>query len=190
MRQWLARFVYAGAILIAGWLVALGTMGQSHAATRSSMAAKAAAAQSVTIYVLPSDLTKRIGYKGPDGRFHDSMVPGIITFQHGVTVRMTVLNYDEGPHSITAPDLKLNEVIQGGKEADTETVAKEAQERKLGLGELAVPRATTFTLKVDKPGTYRWFCALPCDGEAGHWAMNNSQKQVGTGYMGGWIIVV
>ena len=98
--------------------------------------------------------------KGPDGQWHDAILGGNITVKAGQSVTVTVANYDDAPHSYTAPDLGLNAKILGASKTG--------------------PSVTKFTFKAPaKAGTYQWFCAYPCD----PWAMTHD------GYMRGHITV-
>jgi heme/copper-type cytochrome/quinol oxidase subunit 2 len=76
-------------------------------------------------------------------------------------VSVTVTNYDSGPHSFTSPSMGVNEVIPGG---GTATIGKQV--------------TFTFTAPT-KPGSYVWWCAIPCD----PWAMAHD------GYMRGIVTV-
>src|SRR5579872_6067774 len=127
-----------------------------------------AAEQEVTLYILPGAL------KGPDGKGHDSFVPSSFVVKAGSPVRLTVISYDDGEHSITAPALNLNLTIKGGTK----------------VGSKVQPATTTATITVAKPGTYRWYCALQCDGPS-HWAMDQGNAGQGKeGYMAGFIVVM
>jgi len=187
MSRFMSRGLYAAALLAA---VALS--GAALAAPQARAAhATASSPQAITLYVLTSALTKRAGYLGPDKRYHDSILPAIIVLKAGQPVRVTVLSYDEGLHTITVPSLNLNIMIKGGKEMDKETAEQHNRERSLGLGETTAPGATSFMLNIKKPGTYRWFCAMPCDDGAGRWAMAADTTGPGkVGYMAGYIVVV
>lgn len=81
----------------------------------------------------------------------------------------------EGPHSITAPDLSINQLIIPGNE----------------VGDDVQPVTTTFTITPTKKGVFRWHCIPPCD--AGHrgWAMTDGFGGPGQeGFMAGYIVVV
>jgi uncharacterized cupredoxin-like copper-binding protein len=165
----------------------------THAVPQPSHAAGRAAdsLQTATVFVLPGPVAKAAGYKGADGKFHDSFVPSTLVVKAGQPLKVTVYNYDDGMHSITSPSLGLNVIIAGGKESKPESASVESKEFKLNLGEKVDPGVTTFTLSIKKAGTYYWYCALPCDGQNAHWAMNagpGGKGQVGT--MGGYIVVV
>jgi len=99
--------------------------------------------------------------KGSDGKWHDAILGGNMTVRAGQTVNVTVSNYDTAPHSYTAPSLGLNETI--------------------GAGTDKVAHTMKFTFKApSQPGTYQWWCSLPCD----PWAMSHD------GYMRGHVTVV
>ncbi len=98
--------------------------------------------------------------KGPDGQWHDAILGGNLTVKAGQAVTVTVSNYDDAPHSYTAPDLNLNVKLPGAK-GNT-------------------PGTVKFTFKAPaKAGTYQWFCAYPCD----PWAMAHD------GFMRGHVTV-
>jgi plastocyanin len=98
--------------------------------------------------------------KGPDGNWHDAFLPADFSVEAGDTVHVTVVNYDDMPHSFTSPELGVNQKIAAGSEEK--------------------PVKTTFTFTAPrKAGSYEWFCALPCD----PWAMNH------LGYMRGNVTV-
>lgn len=102
---------------------------------------------------------------GSDGKTHDTFLPGNFTLEKGVPTEITIANYDEGPHTLTAPDLNINIQIPGHKAE-------------------GVPSITTTVVTVDKTGTFIWQCMDPCDSKAGGWAMAQD------GYMKGKITVV
>lgn len=84
------------------------------------------------------------GRRGPDGAWHDAFLPAAFSVRAGTTVAVTVLNYDDMPHSFTSPMLAVNEMIAAGS-------AKH-------------PRTTTFRFTAPaRTGQYLWWCALPCD---------------------------
>ncbi|HKZ15380.1 MAG TPA: hypothetical protein VJL81_16200 [Solirubrobacterales bacterium] len=100
------------------------------------------------------------GRLGPEGTWHDAFLPADFSVDPGTTVKVTVVNYDEGEHTFTSPMLGLNVTIPAG-------TAKE-------------PASTTFTFKAPtRTGSYMWFCAKPCD----PWAMSHD------GYMRGFVRV-
>ena len=83
--------------------------------------------------------------KGPDGKWHDAMIPGNPTVQAG-KVTVTVYNYDTSMHTINSDALGLAEQIPP---AHGNT-----------------PGKITFTFTA-APGNYQWYCVEPCD----PWAM-------------------
>lgn len=92
--------------------------------------------------VMKSDAERAM--KGPDGKYHDAVMPGNFTIQAGRSIRMTIYNYDDMPHTFTATDLGVNQTIPAGSEN--------------------APSRTTVTFKAPStPGKYQWWCALPCD---------------------------
>lgn len=98
--------------------------------------------------------------RGPEGTWHDAYLPASFTVTPGATVKVTVLNYDEGEHSFTSMRLGLNVTFPAGS-------AKR-------------PSKTTFTFRAPAgKGSYLWWCALPCD----PWAMDH------VGYMRGYVTV-
>lgn len=125
------------------------------------------AAQAVTPSAPTSEAVKLViktdeehARKGPEGTWHDSYLPAGFSVKAGATVTVTVLNYDEAPHTFTSPELGTNEEIAAGSETE--------------------PSETTFTFHAPaKAGSYEWFCALPCD----PWAMNTD------GFMRGHVTV-
>lgn len=158
---------------------------------QSSHASRSVAPSTLSVYVLPGPVAKNAGYIGPDAKYHDSIVPSTIVAKAGVPLQVTVYNYDDGMHSITSPALGLNVLLTGGKEAKSDSKATEATEFELGLGEKVDAGVTTFTITVKKPGTYYWYCAMPCDGQNQKWAMIGGPQNHGKpGYMGGYIVVV
>jgi plastocyanin len=108
--------------------------------------------------VVKSDEEK--GKMGPDGNWHDAFLPADFSIKAGATVQVTVYNYDDMPHTFTAPGLGVNAQIPGGSEDK--------------------PGEVTFTIHApDEAGSYGWYCAAPCD----PWAMSHM------GYMKGRVRV-
>lgn len=132
----------------------------------------------ITMYAFGNHLPSGAPSKpGPDGNLHDMLVPSDMVVQPGQKVTVNVINFDDMPHSITAPELGLNVIVQGGTAASEDGPV--------------TPATTTFTFTApDKSGVYRWFCALPCDDEANNWDMAKSfDGQDQDGYMAGYVIV-
>lgn len=130
-------------------------------------------AQHFTVYVLPGG--NGLGFAGPDGRHHDTIVPSSFVLHKGVPVTLTVINLDDMRHSITAPGLGINVVIKTGVDRRDGTVA---------------PSTTIFTFTPGKAGEFRWFCVFPCDMPT-HWAMSPTYDGAGRdGFMAGVIRVL
>jgi plastocyanin len=188
------RTVVSRGISVVSVASTIGALGLGVALAAQSHAATAAPSvqNTVTMYVLPGPLAKKVGYKGSDGRYHDMFTPTNIVVKAGETVRVNVINYDDGTHSITSPSLGINELIKGGKDIDTKEPADVLKkELTLGIGEDTIPVTTSFTLHITKVGTYRWFCTQPCDGQNGSWAMSADSTGSGhVGYMAGYIVVI
>lgn len=125
--------------------------------TRGAAGAAGAGVENIKL-VVKSDEEK--GKMGPDGSWHDAFLPADFSIKTGAIARVTVYNYDDMPHTFTAPGLGVNVQIPGGSEDKPGTV--------------------TFTINApDRAGTYEWICALPCD----PWAMSHM------GYMKGRVTV-
>lgn len=103
------------------------------------------------------------GKKGPDGNWHDAFLPADFSVKAGATVKVTVYNYDDMPHTFTATELGVNATVPAGSGSMDEK-----------------PGKVTFTFKAPmKAGSYAWYCALPCD----PWAMTHE------GFMKGSVTV-
>ncbi len=130
--------------------------------------------QNYTVYVLPGGM----GFMGPDNRHHDTIAPSNFVLKVGVPVTFTVINFDDGGHSITSTGLGLNIMINPGiDEAD---------------GSIK-PVVTTYTFTPTKKGEFHWNCMVMCDGgPTDHWAMSTAADgQPGRdGFMGGWFQVL
>ena len=136
--------------------VSVPTPASNAAATQT---AAAVAPQSLTLSVKADD---EHGRMGPDKQWHDAFLPADFSIHAGATVHVTVINYDGGPHTFTAPSMNVNAIIPGG-------------------GSMGAPRTMTFTFTAPtKAGKYQWWCAVPCD----PWAMTHD------GYMRGYVTVV
>ena len=153
-------------------------------ATASQAGSAATAVQQLTIYVFRS----RQAIPGaPDGKNHDTVVPATFAVKVGTPVEVTVVNYDEMPHTITAPSLGLNAITTPGKAFTTAPQGAGATE----LLNKVTPGVTHFTFTVRTAGMYRWHCVLPCDDYAGNWAMGTSASGPGQlGFMAGYIVGV
>jgi membrane fusion protein, multidrug efflux system len=116
----------------------------------STQSASAASASTNEVAAAPEGVKLTIksdeeeGKKGSDGQWHDAFLPADFSVKAGATVKVTVYNYDDMPHTFTSPGLGANVEIAPGSEDK--------------------PSKTTFTFKAPaKAGSYEWYCALPCD---------------------------
>jgi uncharacterized cupredoxin-like copper-binding protein len=163
----------------AGMAGAMSSAGSGGSAAASS----AAPTKSIVLAMKPD------AKLGSDGNKHDALVPRAdLTVKAGQTVRLTISNYDDMPHSFTSPGLAQGAAIPPGMQQMQGT----AQDLKVmpmaGMGvNKDIPGAVnghpakvTFTFTApSKPGTYLWYCRLPCD----PWAMAHD------GYMRGHVTV-
>ncbi|MPV66884.1 hypothetical protein [Burkholderia sp. BE17] len=126
----------------------------------------------ITVYVLRGEQAP----KGPDGHGHDMIVPANVVLKAGQPVDLTIVNYDEGAHTITAEKMNLNVMIAPGHEHADQTVT---------------PVTTHYSFTPAKKGVFRWHCLTPCDKGGHYWAMSKGDggdDQVG--YMAGYFIVM
>jgi plastocyanin len=148
-----------------------GSTKATHASAAGGTGAKAGAVQNVALKIAGGKMAKQLGYTTPDGKGHDTYIPTSFSVGVGETVKVTVTNYDEGPHTFTSPELGVNASIPGATNADK-----------------GIPSKTTFTFVVKKAGKFRWFCALPCDKKAKGWAMSPGTTGADRdGYMAGYV---
>lgn len=113
---------------------------------------------------------------GPDGSGHDAIVPSSWVVKKGEQVTLTIVNEDEGPHTLTFPDLDININIDGGQQNPDGSVT---------------PKTTTATLTIPKTGVFRWYCAVPCDAGHGGWAMTKGWDGPDQpGYMAGYVVAI
>lgn len=102
------------------------------------------------------------GYKlGSDGKQHDAFTVGNITVKAGEPVELSVYNFDDGTHTVTASDLGLNLQVAGSKQK-------------------GAPAVSTVTFTPNKAGTFKWFCGDKCDGQNGQWAMSQNDFMMGS----------
>lgn len=163
-----AFVVFGALVLFAGVLFGLtagvglvwtATTGGSHPAAAgpaSAAAAPAAAVQNISMTINPPP---DFGVKNASGDTVDAFVPASFTVKAGVPVRVTVTTYDDMPHTFTAPDLGVDQMIAGGSNDKPNTV--------------------TFTFTPTHTGSFEWLCKTPCD----TWAMAN------VGFMRGIVTV-
>jgi heme/copper-type cytochrome/quinol oxidase subunit 2 len=144
----------------------------------SAPVAATAETQHITVYVLPGEM----GFVGPDHKHHDTFAPSSFVLHRGVPVTFTIVNYDDGVHTIFAPELGLNIFIKAAEHAQQSDVTEHGQPMK--------PTVTTYTFTPAKRGDFRWHCTAMCDGPS-HWAMSTGFDGPGQdGYMAGWIKVL
>ncbi len=145
----LVRFgVAAGAVGALGVLTACGS-----GASAGSPAAAAPGEQTINYTVVgPDD-----GQADANGVKHDTFSTTDSTaIKVGTKVTLHFVNKDDAQHSFTLPQLGINVLIPGAKD-DT-------------------PATVDYTFTASKAGTYRWFCAIPCDGDNNGWAMTAGSK--------------
>jgi heme/copper-type cytochrome/quinol oxidase subunit 2 len=134
--------------------------------------------EDITLYVLPGEM----GFVGPDSKRHDTIAPSDFVLHRGVPVTFTVINYDDGMHTIFAPDLDLNITIEAGTPAKTAGANKTAPK--------ITPTTTTYTFTPQTAGEFRWQCVVMCDSPS-HWAMSDDKDGPGRlRFMAGWIKVL
>lgn len=92
---------------------------------------------------------------GPDGKKHDVFTKTEFAVKVGQPLKLQIDNTDDVPHSITAPVAGINLTIK--------------------------PGVHTYSLVVKQAGRFQWFCIIPCDSDAGGWAMSHP------GFMAGYI---
>ncbi len=159
----LARAIpIGGAILSMLALVALTGCGTSGSAASSS-----AGTATINYKVVGAD----DGDVGPDGAKHDTFkTADSTTIALGQKVVLNFDNTDDMPHSFTLPELGINVMIPGAKDG------KDGQ--------------VSYTFTATKAGTYRWFCAIPCDTDNDGWAMKTSAAGNGQdNFMAGYLTV-
>ena len=122
------------------------------------------------IHVVPNNNDKQyvtltikdgLQYASADGKLHDSYSPADFTVQKGIPVSVTVVNYDSGEHSLTAPEIGVNQVFQGAKKDGD-------------------PSVTTFSFTPNQTGNFTWHCEIKCDGGMTSYAMTHPGYMMGT----------
>ena len=110
---------------------------------------------------------------GPDGELHDAFTPCNFTVYAGQEVDLTVVSYDNGEHSFTSPSLGVNFIVPPSNVT-------------------GVPTVSNFQFNEATVGVYRWYCAYPCDTDAGGWAMTTGSdgQPDQIGFMGGFVTVL
>lgn len=157
---------------VLGSVVALGLFAAAVASAASLGAtapaakpgAKAAPTYKAPSFALQATIVIRSdeeqGKKGPDGQWHDAFLPANFTALAGVPVKVTIFNYDDMPHTFTAPGLHVNQIILSGSETK--------------------PSSVTFTFTPKKKGVFAWHCDPKCD----PWSMKH------WGFMKGHVTVL
>ncbi|MEP7104304.1 MAG: hypothetical protein ABI838_00470 [Chloroflexota bacterium] len=145
-------------------LVACGSGGP--AATNSGSSSGAAQLLSYMV-VGPEDATT----VGPDGAKHDVfMSMGATSVKVGVPVTITITNKDGAMHSMTSAELGFNIIVPAATDKADGTVS--------------------YTFTPTKTGSFRWFCALPCDTDNEGWDMTSDGTGNGqNNFMAGTITV-
>ena len=119
--------------------------GAAAASAHASTAARAVAPAVVKLTIKSDTEHARQDAKGV---WHDAYLPAAFSVKTGQKVTVSVTNFDQAPHTFTAPGLKLSVMIPAAKGAK--------------------PATTTFTFRAPgKAGAFDWFCADGCD----PWAM-------------------
>lgn len=139
---------------VLGLAAALGVLVVGLASASGPAATKAAPHYKSPSFALQATLVIRSdtehGKKGPDGKWHDAYLPADFTVLKGVPVKVTIYNYDDMPHSFTAPGLHVNQIVLSGSESK--------------------PSKVTFTFTPTKAGTFAWHCDPKCDPwSMAHW---------------------
>ncbi len=160
-------FVFLAFAVVVGGAVVLGMVLQSALRPASTPVSTTGGFADVTMMVQANLLL------GPDNQTHDAFVPSNFIIYTGQVVNLTFVNFDDMPHSFTSTMLNVNFQIPGSQTA-------------------GVPALSHFQFEEANAGVYRWWCADPCDTDAGGWAMTTgTDGQPGQiGYMGGFVTVL
>ena len=164
----LANIFKAIPIVAAAGVLGLALTGCGSGNQASTDSQSSAPAQLLSYQVVgPAEATMA----GPDGAMHDvfSALSGT-SVKVGIPVTITVTNKDDVIHSLTSPELGLNIVIPAATDKGDGTV--------------------TFTFTPTKTGSFRWFCAIPCDTDNAGWDMTSDGTGSGqNNFMAGFITV-
>lgn len=113
---------------------------------------------------------------GPDGKGHDAILPANLVLKAGQPVELTIINYDEGPHTITSDQMNLNIMVKPGRQQADGSVK---------------PVTTRYKFTPTNKGVFRWDCRLPCDKGGNFWAMSKGYGGMGQeGFMSGYFVVM
>ncbi|HEY7961613.1 MAG TPA: hypothetical protein VID29_06810 [Solirubrobacteraceae bacterium] len=153
----------AGLGIFAALLMSIIALTRSGTASSTGMmspvAARVATAQTAAPAAAPAKTValKIVGSyrKGPEGKLHDAFTTTDFAVKVGQPLTLRIDNTDDVPHSITSAVAGVNIITQ--------------------------PGVHTYTLLVKSAGRFEWTCMLPCDSDAGGWAMTHP------GYMSGYI---
>jgi len=97
------------------------------------------------------------GKVATDGNKHDVFQAlDLQPVQVGQQVTIKIENEDDAQHSMTSPDLGLNIMVPGAKDG--------------------TPGVVTYTFTPTTAGSFRWFCAIPCDSDNQGWDMTQGTK--------------
>jgi len=167
MSGYLSKMVWVAFFIVILTAVVVGMVIGNSMKTSTATATVPPKNADITL-VVQSDLTL-----GPDGKLHDTIVPCNFTVYANQQVDLTIVNYDSGEHSFTSPTLNVNFVITPSNVT-------------------GVPSVSDFRFTESTPGIYRWWCAYPCDTDAGGWAMSTGSdgQPSQIGYMGGFVTVL
>jgi plastocyanin len=151
-----------------------GGMASAMSSAGSGGAAAASTAAPAKTIVLAMKPDAKVG---SDGGKHDALLPSAdLTVKAGQTVRLTISNYDDMPHSFTSPGLAKGATVPAGLQQMQGTPQDVKVMPMPGMGvSRDIPgavkgRPSTVTITFTAPskaGTYIWYCRLPCDA----WAM-------------------
>jgi heme/copper-type cytochrome/quinol oxidase subunit 2 len=147
-------------------------------------AAAVPAPEEITVYVLPG----ASGFTGPDQKHHDTIAPSEFVLHRGVPVTFKIVNYDDGMHTIFAPDLDLNITIEPATPGKAQKASVEDDNAENVSAN--TPTTTTFTFTPEERGEFRWWCVAMCDAPS-HWAMSDDYDgPARDGFMAGKIKVL
>ena len=147
-------------------LVACGSGGL--AGTTINPATVAVPAQLLSFQVVGPEQATVVG---PDGAKHDVFYAlSDTSVKVGIPVTITITNKDTSQHSMTSPELGINIVVPAATDTADGTIS--------------------YTFTPTKAGSFRWFCAIPCDSDNAGWDMTSDGHGMGqNNFMAGFITV-
>ena len=162
-----SAFVVSALVVV---LLSAGILGMVLGFSLKSSEKSASVSSQIAFITLVVDGSKALG---PDNKTHDVFTPSNFTIYASQLVKLTIFNYDSMPHSFTSPVLNID------------FQAPESQTA-------GIPTVSNFQFSQATPGTYRWWCALPCDSESNGWAMTTGSdgQPDQIGFMGGFVTVL